>query len=95
MLAKALHVDAVEGGEIARIVEPDIDLGHIGQGAAAQRQRFFQALEDLARLHFNAALHDHTLVVGGHGARDKNEVTSAHGGREWARQTIGRDGGLA
>ena len=38
MRAEALHVDAVEAAEITRIVEPDVDLGDIGQGAAAQRQ---------------------------------------------------------
>jgi hypothetical protein len=49
----------------------------------------------LTRLRLNAANHHLALVVGGHLARDKNEVASTGGGREGACEAIGRERRLA
>ena len=63
---------------------------HVGQG-----QGVLDALEHLARLRLDAANNDLALVVGGHLARDKNEVACAGGGREGACEAIGRERRLA
>lgn len=95
MVAKALHVHAIEAAEVARIGQPDADLGHIGQRAVGQSQSVLHTLEHLPRLRFNASHDDLALVIGGHLAGHKNEIARAGGGREGTGQAVGSDRGLA
>lgn len=94
MRTKTLHVYPVEAAEIARIGEPAIHFGYIGEGAIGQRQRVLYAFEHLACLSLDAADDDLSFVIGGHLAGDENEVTGAGGGRQRASLTVRSEGRL-
>src|SRR5690606_11999738 len=81
MRAEIAFVDAVEGPEIARIVEPDADAHHVFEPVAGLVENGQHVLHGLVGFLDNGAAHD-LAVLHGHLPRDIEPATGLDGAGE-------------
>src|SRR4030095_555838 len=82
---KDFGVHAVEGPEIARVVEPDGSLHDVAERASRQRERALDGFPPLPRLRPDAAGNDFAVLAHRHLARYEHEGSRLDRRREWQR----------